>query len=488
MKYLTIKISGILFLILSIFIFSFTANSQSRKTVLVTNTPSIVPIGKKWYLLANTETAIQVSDNTFSSNNACSFIFSSINKNISTIRSGNYYKGELYGINFINLKKVPYTNAFTYLITPISFLNLNLYSTREYSNDTETGKSAMIKFIQGEHVFVDECLQSIELFETNMTNSDYQEYNEIKRKEQLNIEAKNKENEERKKYEEESKMRDQEIRRKENEERKQGIINSSVYINGSDLSNSNQIIFQIDSIGLKLLCEYVEESKLNTNTYIHHLNDFYTVKEELINQNKEKFQYYASFYFDTTKQLKEVGFGFIYTQNEKYYDTSILSLLIPHITLNKCGTMILEDKIYPTKFAINCSLDYRDTDNKCQMEIHKNKKGQIKIITTGFYYSIGETKNNINKVAKKLEENETIKDLEEGEYLITGRFIKAEYKLQNNYNMIAQIRYKEVIKSRGNYLQTDFIQKIIDKKINPYIKEGVTGLAKKTPMRLFIRY
>jgi len=146
--------------------------SQTVKKVIITTTPYAVPIGKKWILEAKKTTIIQVSYGVLNSGTLCNGLFLSIPQMIFTINRGDFYSSEGFGIIFENLEKVQYTNDYTYEITPISIVDKNFSVSELQHSQPENVGIKKIEFKAGENVFVSNCLESIELFEVNMTPQD----------------------------------------------------------------------------------------------------------------------------------------------------------------------------------------------------------------------------------------------------------------------------------------------------------------------------
>jgi len=160
-----------LLVLLFLSIFSM-VKSQTVKKVIITTTPYAVPIGKKWILEAKKTTIIQVSYGVLNSGTLCNGLFLSIPQMIFTINRGDFYSSEGFGIIFENLEKVQYTNDYTYEITPISIVDKNFSVSELQHSQPENVGIKKIEFKAGENVFVSNCLESIELFEVNMTPQD----------------------------------------------------------------------------------------------------------------------------------------------------------------------------------------------------------------------------------------------------------------------------------------------------------------------------
>ncbi|MBI4946716.1 MAG: hypothetical protein HY840_09975 [Bacteroidetes bacterium] len=147
----------------------FGQTTTTPKTVIVTKYSKTVPTGKKWILEVGKTTKVQVTDEVLTSGDMCNAMFLSNHRMITSINRGDIYKNEGFGIILKNPEKVPYTNDYTYELTPISFVD-KTFSVYDFQNKKpeEVGVKKLI-FKAGENVFVGNCLESIEMIEVNMT-------------------------------------------------------------------------------------------------------------------------------------------------------------------------------------------------------------------------------------------------------------------------------------------------------------------------------
>lgn len=165
-----------------------TISGQSTKTVIVTKLPKTVPAGKKWVLEGGKTTKIQVSYGVLNSGSMCNALFLSNPRIIMNINRGNINNSESFSIVFKSSEKVPYTNNYTYELTPISFVDkdFSVYEFK-YKSPEEVGVRKLT-FKSGESVFVTNCLESIEMIEVNMTSQELAEekkkQSEIKKEEE----------------------------------------------------------------------------------------------------------------------------------------------------------------------------------------------------------------------------------------------------------------------------------------------------------------
>jgi|ERR1035437_1654302 hypothetical protein len=161
------------------FLICITSIGQINKPIIVTKSPKIVPTGKKWILQSGIKTRVQVSYGVLNSGSFCNAIFRSTPRIISSVNRGNTFNAESYVLIFQEPEKVPYTNDYTYdlIIISIADKNFSIDDLQQKSPD-EVGTNK-IEFKGGESVFVGNCLESIELQEINMTQT---ELLEIKKK------------------------------------------------------------------------------------------------------------------------------------------------------------------------------------------------------------------------------------------------------------------------------------------------------------------
>lgn len=178
-----------LVLVVSIFFVATTFGQKSNsKQIIVTKYLKKVPTGKKWTVSVGTPTRIQISNGVLKSGTFCNAMFLSNPKMVFNINLGDIYKSEGFSIVFKHPKKVPYTNDYTYDITPISFVDkIFSLSDFQYITPEEVG-SKKLTFKAGETVFVSNCLESIEMTETNLTTQELLEEN-TKVKEEIKTNA-----------------------------------------------------------------------------------------------------------------------------------------------------------------------------------------------------------------------------------------------------------------------------------------------------------
>ena len=150
---------------------------QTSKTIIVTKSPQNVPLGKKWVLEAGKTIRVQVNNEILISGSLCNALFLSIPRMISNVNRGNILNAESYILIFKDSEKVPYTNDYTYDLTVISIADKNIsVFDLQHKSPEEVGVNKII-FKTGESVFVGNCLESLELKEINMTQTELLEIN-----------------------------------------------------------------------------------------------------------------------------------------------------------------------------------------------------------------------------------------------------------------------------------------------------------------------
>lgn len=153
---------------------------QTGNQIIITKTPKTVPSNKKWVLEAGAKTRIQVGDGVLNSGSLCNAIFLSNPRMIGSISRGTIFESEQYVIIFKDLEKVPYTNEYTFDLTTISFLDKTQSVNDLQSKKAEEVGLQKVEFFAGETVFVGKCLESIELSEIDMSQTELQLRNKIK--------------------------------------------------------------------------------------------------------------------------------------------------------------------------------------------------------------------------------------------------------------------------------------------------------------------
>ncbi|MCA6368565.1 MAG: hypothetical protein IM618_16160 [Cytophagales bacterium] len=149
--------------------------SSGQKTVVITNSPQIVPIGKKWILPKNKEVLIEVSFGVLNTGSLCNARFYAPSSSIEGVVTGEYGRpNKVYAILFNSLKKEPYTNKYTFRINTKAFVSSSPTNPNQANEE-------QILFFAGEKAFTGNCLSSLQLIEVDLDKNDLQEIEERKR-------------------------------------------------------------------------------------------------------------------------------------------------------------------------------------------------------------------------------------------------------------------------------------------------------------------
>ena len=147
---------------------SLTAAGQVRKTVIITPSPRTVPAGKVWKLQCNRPTKVQLHEETLRSGTMCNGLFLSRPGLVFNVNKGYMPNSVSYGIVFKSFEKVPYTDEYTYCVTPVAIVDKNFSLDELNEKKAEDVGVKEVVFRAGEVVFVATCVASIELAEYNM--------------------------------------------------------------------------------------------------------------------------------------------------------------------------------------------------------------------------------------------------------------------------------------------------------------------------------
>jgi len=166
---------------LFILLFIICSTTIVGQTVIIGKYPQKVPQGKKWTLTSKMQPLIEINEGTLNSGTLCNARILSNPKSVEAILEGDYGRpNKSYEIRFNELSKVAYTNALTYKISSIS-----LFQCSDYKENQEEKRSSdlnAITFYQGQSIYVMGCLESIQLFESTLTQK---EIIELDRKDKL---------------------------------------------------------------------------------------------------------------------------------------------------------------------------------------------------------------------------------------------------------------------------------------------------------------
>ncbi|WP_296621752.1 hypothetical protein, partial [Marivirga sp.] len=142
----------------------------TQKTVTITTYPQTVPDGKKWILSNKQNTLVEVNRGALNSGSLCNARFLSSPRILTGIVVGEYGQPrQIYGIIFKNLTKATFVNELTFDILPITFVKNDFNISELRSTSPENVGQSEIKFIQGQKVFVGECLSGIQVIEKDLT-------------------------------------------------------------------------------------------------------------------------------------------------------------------------------------------------------------------------------------------------------------------------------------------------------------------------------
>lgn len=387
------------------------------QTVILGNYPKTVPQGKKWILPTGKEILIEVTSGTLRSGNMCNALILSNPKIVKGIVEGDYGRpNEAYAILFKELDKVAYTNNYTYSILPVSIVDskFSLYDL-QYKNIEDVG-SKQIVFYPGQKVYVGECLQSLQLLEVNLTAK---ELADIKKKEDeaKMAELKKKQDEENKKL-------------KAEQERRDKIINSSNFFYSNELTNEKDIKLTVQKDALPIFYEYLLEFK---NQYRTSFDDkIANYKKNVSYSRKDDYSMFDfSFYFDKEGNLKRITNNRVFIKGEGSKDIDIdiswLGKLKPFISLNKAGSIKLDDKDYIVNSYYLTFFNFYENSTNSNAQISVNKKGEITILTNS-------TKHSNEKLIEMLKNSSYATGLLKGKYSVTVKADKTTFQFTHFQN------------------------------------------------------
>lgn len=168
--------------------------SFGQRNIILTKYPQEVPKGKKWVLTTDKETLVEVSYGVLNSGSLCNAQFLSSPGIISGVVEGQFGNpNQVYAILFSSRSRVAYTNEYTFSIVPKAIITANFDFTELQTKKVDEVGEAEIAFLEGEKVYVGNCLTSLSLIESNLTKEDLQKIakrNEIKEKEKAESIAK----------------------------------------------------------------------------------------------------------------------------------------------------------------------------------------------------------------------------------------------------------------------------------------------------------
>jgi hypothetical protein len=337
--------------------------------VMLTGYPQKVPNGKKWTLPTKQEILIEVNSGTLTSFTLCNSRILSNPRIITGIIEGQYGQpNEVYSILFKDLHKVAYTNDLTYRILPLSIVDTKFNLSKFENTTLESVGLKQLVFYSGQFVYVSECIQSMQIIETDMTAKDY---NDIKKKEnerkakELGIEQKRKASEEKEK----------EIAKIETRKK---ILFTSDFFESSELTNIREIKLQIQEKALKYFYDYTQQFKLQ-------YPDKYKEKVKEYNQRAKNGNYDNNSIFDFSLDFDKFGkLKKVSVNNEENYsqqlDTTLINRISPLITLNHHAIIKLDGIDYNVNSKFFTHFNFTESYSFSYFQIEVTKKGEISII------------------------------------------------------------------------------------------------------------
>lgn len=159
-------------ILLTIIFFYTIACGQANKNIVITTTSKTVPLGKKWIIETGNRIRIQINQSTINSGSFCNALFLSNPGMLSNINSGDLNNINSYMFLFSDIEKVQCSNDYTYDITVVAIVDKEFSITDLQNKELEKIGIKRLEFISGESVFVENCIESIELREANLTHDE----------------------------------------------------------------------------------------------------------------------------------------------------------------------------------------------------------------------------------------------------------------------------------------------------------------------------
>lgn len=136
--------------------------SFGQRNIILTKYPQEVPKGKKWVLTTDKETLVEVSYGVLNSGSLCNAQFLSSPGIISGVVEGQFGNpNQVYAILFSSRSRVAYTNEYTFSIVPKAIITANFDFTELQTKKVDEVGEAEIAFLEGEKVYVGNCLTSL---------------------------------------------------------------------------------------------------------------------------------------------------------------------------------------------------------------------------------------------------------------------------------------------------------------------------------------
>lgn len=170
------------FYLILIYFFAFVSFTIAQNKVNITQRPKTVPDGKKWVLPTNQNIFVEVSSGSLNSGTMCNADLFSNPRILATVNEGEYGKpNKVYGILFKELEKVPFTNDYTYSIVPLSIIDENFKQSSLSTVSLEDAGKHQIIFTSGQKVFSGNCINSIQMIEYDLNQTELAKFNKIKK-------------------------------------------------------------------------------------------------------------------------------------------------------------------------------------------------------------------------------------------------------------------------------------------------------------------
>ncbi len=401
----------------------------TQKTVTITTYPQKVPEGKKWILSNNQNILVEVNRGVLNSGSLCNARFLSNPRILTGIVVGEYGKPrEIYGIIFKNLTKATYVNELTFNILPISFVNSDFDLSELRSNNPENVGRSEIKFIQGQKVFVGECLSGIQVIEKDLTPTELATIKEKEKQLEL-IEQKQKKEEDEKKIKAENEL-------------KEKVKNSNEYFFSSQLDNEEDIKVSLTKEALEILNRYLQTFKNKHQEGFNYLKEKYEENLRLAEIRGENPNDYAmltlTLYFNPETALNKITVKNVLIPKQGLTDLEIpepfYSELSKNISLSNPGLISIENKDVRVNSSFFLSLTPEESTTELNLKIKKEKTGEVTI------------KSNSNLLTESsystIKSNPKLENLEKGRYTIVLDKIETHMKAFHFNNL----NQEEIIK------------------------------------------
>jgi len=416
-------------------IFYFLLVTAYSQTVVLGNYSKSVPDGKKWILPTGKEILIEVSNGTLRSGNMCNALMLSSPRIIGDVVVGDYGSpDEVYSIIFNELYEAAYSNHYTFSIVPVSIVDskFSLQELQYYS--IENVGSKQIIFYPGQEVYVGECLKNLQLFEFNLTPKELAEI--MKKKDEAKLVELNK-------RQDEENKRLKQIEDEENkkliaeQERRDRIINSSHFFNANELTNESEVKLNFQKEAIPIFYEYLMEFKVKFKSSFE--DKIAKYKRNVSYSGKDDYSMFTfSFFFDKQGGLKRITNNNILIDGEGVIDVDVdiswFEKLKPFISLNKGGSIKVDDKDYiVNSYCLTFFNIYESTQNNTT-QISVSKKGDIVVLSSN-------TSHSSEKLIDMIKTSSFATGLSKGKYLVTDSSDKISLRFSyfENYDSKASV-------------------------------------------------